>query len=219
MDTNTKTNQASSLARFQDLAKNMSPTSRLVAVDKGADIKEIGLWQRFKRFFNVSSVTRRAENKGLAETFKTALKEAYNSTAVDDCTKKLLENPTNLSARRITSILTSLAGSEKVSSTEAPPKEDGELQQAIEAQPPTEVPETQSDAVTDAPPKENGELQQAIEPQLQAEVSGTQSDAVTDAPPKKDDELLETKELQLQAEVSETQSDAVTDAQPKKEEV
>ena len=159
MDTNTKTNQASSLARFQDLAKNMSPTSRLVAVDKGADIKEIGLWQRFKRFFNVSSVTRRAENKGLAETFKTALKEAYNSTAVDDCTKKLLENPTNLSARRITSILTSLAGSEKVSSTEAPP---------------TEATETQSDEATDAPPKKDDELQQVIKTQIQAERSESQ---------------------------------------------
>ena len=93
------------LPRFTELAKKMSPTSRVVLTPDGKDITTIGLWQRCKRFFTVSRVDRREANKNLVKMFEKAISEDYGSMAAKSFTASLSMNPTKLSARKINKIM------------------------------------------------------------------------------------------------------------------
>ena len=93
-----------SLADFRGLVQNMSPTSR-VALAKDGGITTIGLWQRCKRFFSVSSHKRGEDNVKLAMMLKAALEAEGGTGAGGSSARKLERNPTILSARRINRIL------------------------------------------------------------------------------------------------------------------
>ena len=101
-----------SLADFQSLAQNMSPTSR-VALAKDGGITTIGLWQRCKRFFTVSSDTKRTNNAKLVDLLKKALEGKYGLDTGTTGLNKLVKSPTILSARRINRILQQVKQSEK----------------------------------------------------------------------------------------------------------
>ena len=101
-----------SLADFRGLAQNMSPTSR-VALAKDGGITTIGLWQRCKRFFTVSSDTKRTNNAKLVDLLKKALEGEYKTDPDTTGLNKLVKSPTILSARRINRILQQVEQSDK----------------------------------------------------------------------------------------------------------
>ena len=113
MQTKNPTTQSKpGLADFRGLAQNMSPTSR-VALAKDGGITTIGLWQRCKRFFTVSSDTKRTNNAKLVDLLKKALEEEYKTDPVTTGLNKLVKSPTILSARRINRILKQVKQSDK----------------------------------------------------------------------------------------------------------
>ena len=113
METKNPTTQSKpSLADFRGLAQNMSPTSR-VALAKDGGITTIGLWQRCKRFFTVSSDTKRTNNAKLVGLLKKALEGEYGLDTGTTGLNKLVKSPTILSARRINRILQQVKPSAK----------------------------------------------------------------------------------------------------------
>ena len=104
-----KVSSTTKLPQFIELAKKMSPTSRVVLTPDGKSITTIGLWQRCKRFFTVSRVDRRKANEDLAKMFEKALSENHGSSLAKNCTSSLRSNPTKLSARRINRIMTGIS--------------------------------------------------------------------------------------------------------------